>query len=65
MMPHISRVIEEHDQLEDRLAKLTLFLLGDTFRGLDPTEQTRMQKQHLYMCAYLGILKERVRAVAP
>lgn len=58
--PHVQRMVEERDQLEDRLTKLTAFFDTDTFVGLDEHDRVLMQSQASLMTAYRDILNARI-----
>lgn len=60
MEAYKQRVIEERDQLADRLDKLRDFLGGGLFLTLDGMEQGRMHRQAGFMKAYLDTLNERI-----
>lgn len=62
MQPYQSRVVEEKEQLDERLAKLLEFLQTDTYRALHSEERIRLQLQSVAMQQYLNILKERIAA---
>lgn len=57
-----NRLVEERQQLFDRLSKLTQFIFeSEFFCELDPTTQALLRKQRGIMLDYLNILDERVR----
>lgn len=62
LQPHQQRVIEEKEQLEERLAKLHGFIDGDLYSTLDEAERSRLRQQRYYMSGYLQALRERVDA---
>jgi hypothetical protein len=62
MQPHQQRVVEEQNDLEDKLAKLRKFHVSTTFDGLAPAEQARLHAQAIFMSAYNDILKVRIEA---
>lgn len=55
------RVVEEHDQLNERINKLIDFTKTDTFKNLPSSEQNRMIRQRIIMRQYLEVLKERIQ----
>lgn len=65
LLPHQQRVVEEHQQLDERHTKLTGFLASAFFKSLDPAEQRRLERQYLAMSAYLTVLIERIDAFKP
>ena len=62
LQPHQERVITERSELAMKVDKLTEFLLGDIFKGLDERERMRLMKQHTFMERYLQVLDERICA---
>lgn len=60
LQPHQLRVVNEHDELKDKVDKLVVFIDGDFFKTLDKGEQERLLDQNIYMAKYLEILKERI-----
>lgn len=56
------RVIEEKNQLDEKLNKLRIFFYSDVFKGLDPEEQARLRFQELIMKSYSEILHQRIEA---
>jgi len=62
MEPHQQRVIDEKDQLDEKLAKLKIFRAGKIFSGLPITEQDRLTRQHNIMVLYSEVLGERIAA---
>lgn len=66
MEPHQQHVIEEKEQLDEKIEKLNLFLNGDSTnearQAVSPEEADRMQRQLDCMVAYSGILGERITA---
>lgn len=59
---HILRVKAERAQLHDRLKKLQAFFDTERFRSLDAAENSRMQRQAMYMIDYLDVLDSRLKA---
>lgn len=71
LQPHQLRVLEEFEQLADRLQKLDAFITKtpdheppppNSFRTLWPGEQMRLMRQKDAMVAYASILAERITA---
>lgn len=61
--PHQQRVIDEANELQDRLTKLGAFIQNSPiFESLDSAEQDRLKRQMNPMSEYLGILRERIAA---
>lgn len=61
--PHQQRVIDEANELQDRLTKLGAFVQkSPIFESLDSAEQDRLKRQMNPMSEYLGILRERIAA---
>jgi hypothetical protein len=59
------RVILEKQELDDKLAKLKVFLDSDVYKTVDSEEQSRLLRQYGYMAAYSGVLGERIEAFMP
>lgn len=60
MPPHQQRVIDEKDQLADRLNKLNEFLSKGQPSFIDDAEWTRLNNQCVHMSNYLHVLSERI-----
>jgi len=67
MLPHQQRVIDERDQLAERLDKLRAFIEANPkngtvslFRSLDEQERNDLQSQANYMTMYLSVLYRRI-----
>lgn len=58
--PHVARMIEEGEQLADRVEKLGAFLVGPIYPTLAETDQTLMSAQAGAMTAYLQVLSLRI-----
>lgn len=56
------RVIDEKEELDERLAKLCAFGRSDQFSALSDEEQGRLNRQHSIMEDYSAILDERIKA---
>lgn len=55
-------VVEERDQLHERLGKLRAFLNSTAFTQLDEAEQGRLNRQAMFMSDYERVLNERLGA---
>lgn len=62
MPPHQRRVINERTEIEDRLDKLSAFLVTPTFEALPEAEQERLVRQSGVMVQYSDVLAERIAA---
>ena len=62
MQPHQERVVAEKADLDYKRARLTSFIEGNTYRALDESEQSRLNKQLEVMRLYSNILGERITA---
>lgn len=62
MQPHQQRVVDEKNELDDKLTKLKAFHSTQLFAGLDPDERDRLHSQAEYMGKYSDILAERIAA---
>lgn len=56
----VQRLIEEKDQLFDRVTKLRAFTDTDGFKKLDVTDQCVLHEQLNHMNIYLSILVRRL-----
>lgn len=54
------RVVEERQSLDEKRAKLAVFINGDLFKSLTLDEQDRLIRQIDVMDAYSQILNERI-----
>lgn len=60
--PHQQRVINEINEVADRLSKLSAFILDNKiFSTLPEDEQERLRKQNEIMSQYVDILDERIK----
>ena len=62
MQLHQQRVVDEKNELADKLTKLNNFIGGTVFYDLLPAERIRVAKQAGVMKDYLDILNERIAA---
>ncbi len=62
MQSHQQRVVNELSELENKIRKLTDFILSDKFIDVvaDPEERNRLITQNSIMNAYANILQERI-----
>lgn len=60
LQPHQQRVVAELDQLKTKTMALGVFLQSTIFQGLDPQEQSRLERQWQVMQQYGQILSERI-----
>lgn len=60
MQPHQQRVVDEKNELDEKLAKLKMFFDTDLFSKLDDAERGRLIRQSTIMDAYSAILYERI-----
>lgn len=56
----LDRVINEADELVDKLTKLQLFLQSEGCNQLAPDDRSLLLSQQTYMAAYLGVLQRRI-----
>jgi hypothetical protein len=64
MPDYLKRVVEERDQLHERLVKLRAFLNSTAFTQIADDEQRRLNLQAMYMTDYERVLNERLGAAA-
>ena len=62
MAPYQQRVVQEKEELDERLAKLKAFVLTEVYRNLPADEQDRLSRQYDAMYGYSLILGERIAA---
>ena len=60
MQPHQQRVVEEKNQLGERLQKLSDFLMKGKPDFIDDAEWQRLNDQHMHMNEYHEILIDRI-----
>lgn len=60
LLPHEQRVVQERDELREKLDKLTQFFNSETFRALSEVEKHFMFKQHTAMVEYCTALDLRI-----
>lgn len=60
LAPHQQRVVEERNELVDKICKLRAFILGELFPNLDKNEQGRLTCQLAIMAAYQEVLQARI-----
>lgn len=65
MRPHEQRVVEEKQELEEKISKLDKFRMGYSFPQLSTEEQVRLNRQLTVMIEYAKILSERIAAFPP
>ena len=61
MEAFIQRIVEEKQELDDRLSKLTIFSESEKFKELDDNMQDLMCKQAYSMSTYSYYLGERLK----
>lgn len=54
------RVVDESEELEEKLGKLGEFLESDSFYDLDNKNQELLVKQRDFMYSYHAVLRERI-----
>lgn len=64
MQPHIERMIEEKEQLDERRDRLVAFFETNIFNSLDDAEKGRMRAQANFMLRYSEVLGDRIEAAA-
>lgn len=57
---HVQRMLEERNQLQDRLSKLNTFIGTDSFITLDEKDQELLEQQAGQMDGYLTVLNCRL-----
>ena len=62
MQPHQQRVVDEKDELAEKLTKLNGFIGGTIYDSLSADERNRLCRQAAVMKDYLDILNDRINA---
>ncbi len=63
LQPHQIRVVKERDELDEKIAKLSDFIMNsDLFQTLQHEEKDRLERQLYIMVAYHNVLEERIGA---
>lgn len=62
MQLHQVRVVNEKNELDEKIAKLNAFFLTETFLALDAGEKRRLYIQDHVMAQYSQILGARIAA---
>lgn len=57
--PHVQRMAEEYNALNDKITKIKAFIGSQTFAGLSQEEQENLCEQMLHMCRYENVLLRR------
>lgn len=65
LQPHQQRVLEEREQLDERIEKLSNFIVSAAFYKLDLEDQLLLRRQFVHMNAYLATLDERITRFPP
>jgi hypothetical protein len=60
LQPHQQRVVNEHNELTERIDKLGMFLKTDQFGALESEEKRLLLEQHYYMRHYALTLEMRI-----
>lgn len=60
MQPHQERVVQEKQELDERLFKLRLFLEKQAFKELPEKERDLLVEQEVCMHTYSDVLGERI-----
>lgn len=60
LAPHQLRVIEEKEQLDDRVSKLTAFIESDRVNLLPVKDKELLERQLVVMTSYSDILRDRI-----
>lgn len=65
LQPHQQRVVDEKNELVEKLQKLMRFKTTPTFQALALHEQNLLREQEIVMDRYAHILGERIAAWGP
>jgi hypothetical protein len=58
------RVVDEKRELDVKVQKLHMFMMSYRFEKLPQPEKDRLERQHIAMCQYSGVLGERINGFA-
>lgn len=62
LQPHQQRVVQEKQELDEKLTKLSAFLSSDAIVKVDEEERDRLRQQAHTMAHYSEILGARIEA---
>jgi transcription termination factor NusB len=65
MNDFIDRLIDEKQQLDEKIEKLTVFILSENFKSIEMVQQSLLQVQLLSMETYSQCLTERLAWLSP
>ena len=65
LQPHQQRVVDEHRDLDEKAIKLSVFVDGIAFAGLDSVDRALLREQLVVMRQYLYVLKQRIARFKP
>lgn len=54
------RLIDEKQQLDEKIQKLGTFIKGEHFSGIEKVQQSLLKTQHAIMVSYSDVLSERL-----
>ena len=60
MQEWLQRVVDEQQQLDEKLTKLNAYIMSDAFDSLDKQNRVLLIQQQAFMSAYLEVLIERI-----
>lgn len=60
LAPHQLRVVQERDELLEKVTKLYTFFSTELFSTLPKDEKFRLNTQFQFMQGYLNVLEERI-----
>lgn len=62
LQPHQQRVVQEKQELDEKITKLSAFVVSQVFDTVDPDERERLRQQVNVMVDYSRILGARIKA---
>lgn len=62
LKPHQQRVVQEKQELDEKIVKLEAFFGTDTYATLEEAEQYRLRRQIGHMTLYSCVLGDRIAA---
>jgi len=61
MLAYQERVVAESNDIRAKLDKLSELIASDMFKKLDMEERDLLVEQRVFMNAYFGILRQRIK----
>lgn len=65
LAPHEQRVVQEREELQGRLERLSTFMTGPVFKSLPQLDQDLLHRQNWLMIELVFVLAERIERFQP